>query len=153
MAEPLINSYAAAPPRLLDLVRDAIRRRHYSYRTEQTYLHWIKRYIWFHGKRHPREMGAAAGLAEPLRSHLARVRTMHERDLAEGFGEAEMLLALGRKYPNAGRQWAWQFVFPSRKRSVDPRSGAERRHHVYDDVLPRAIGEAARAAGWSTRTC
>jgi integron integrase len=257
------------PPRLLDQVRDAIRRRHYSYRTEQTYVHWIKRYIWFHGKRHPAEMGAPevtaflthlarerevaaatqnqalsallflygevlevrlpwmdgierakrpvrvpvvltvaevrallarldgtkwlmaallygsglrlreclklrvkdvdfeyrqltvrdgkggkdrvtmlpAELTGPLRSHLARVKSLHEHDLVEGYGAVELPFALERKYPNAASQWGWQYVFPSRKRSTDPRSGVIRRHHVYDDVLPRAIGQAARAAG------
>jgi integron integrase len=257
------------PPRLLDQVRDAVRRKHYSYRTEQTYLHWIKRYIWFHDRRHPVEMGAAevtaflthlarerevaaatqnqalsallflygevlevklpwmdgierakrpvrvpvvltveevrallarldgtkwlmaallygsglrlreclklrvkdvdfeyrqitvrdgkggkdrvtmlpGELVEPLRSHLARVKSLHEHDLAEGYGTAELPFALARKYPNAASQWGWQYVFPSRKRSTDPRSGEIRRHHVYDDVLPRAVGQAAREAG------
>jgi integron integrase len=250
-------------------VRNEIRRRHYSYRTEQAYLHWIKRFVWFHDKRHPRELGAAevtrflthlarerevsastqnqalsallflygpvlgielpwmkdierakrplrvpvvltrdevrallaqldgskwlmaallygaglrlreclklrikdvdagygqitvrdgkggkdrvtmlpAGLVEPLRSHLARVKDLHERDLAQGYGEAWLPDALARKYPRAGYQWGWQFLFPSRKLATDPRSGAIRRHHVFDDVLPRAIGEAARRAG------
>jgi integron integrase len=258
-----------APPRLLDQVRDAIRRRHYSYRTEQTYLHWIKRFIYFSGKRHPRDMGEAevtsflshlaserdvaastqnqalsallflygpvlgialpwmkgivrakrpvrvpvvltrdevrallaqlegtkwlmagllygaglrlreclklrvkdvdfgyrqitvrdgkgakdrvtmlpAGLAEPLRTHLSRVKRLHERDREEGYGEAALPDALARKYPSAAYEWGWQFVFPSRKRSVDPRSGAIRRHHLFDDVLPRAISQAARDAG------
>ena len=257
------------PPRLLDQVRDAVRRKHYSYRTEQTYLHWIKRYIWFHDRKHPAEMGAAevtaflthlarerevaaatqnqalsallflygevlevklpwmdgierakrpvrvpvvltvrevkallarldgtkwlmAGLlygsglrlreclklrvkdvdfeyrqitvrdgkggkdrvtmlpgelVESLRSHLARVKSLHEHDLAEGYGMVELPFALERKYPHAASQWGWQYVFPSRKRSTDPRSGEIRRHHVYDDVLPRAIGQAAREAG------
>jgi integron integrase len=258
----------SAPPRLLDRVRDAIRRRHYSYRTEQAYVHWIKRYIYFHDRRHPSEMGAAevtaflthlasdrevsastqnqalsallflygqvlevklpwmdsierakrpvrvpvvltvdevrallarlqgtkwlmasllygagmrlreclklrvkdvdfdyqqitvrdgkggkdrvtmlpVGLKEPLRSHLARVKALHERDLAEGYGAVEMPFALERKYPNAAREWGWQYVFPSRHRSTDPRSGVIRRHHVFDSVLPRAIGQAARDA-------
>ena len=60
------------PPRLLEQVRDAVRRKHYSYRTEQTYLHWIKRYIWFHDRRHPAEMGAAEVTA--FLTHLARER-------------------------------------------------------------------------------
>jgi len=259
----------ANPPRLLDQVRDAVRRRHYSYRTEQAYLHWIRRYIWFHDRKHPADMGAEevtaflthlarergvaaatqnqalsallflygevlevklpwlngierakrpvrvpvvltvdevrallarldgtkwlmagllygsglrlreclklrvkdvdfeyrqitvrdgkggkdrvtmlpAELVEPLRSHLARVRSLHEHDLAEGYGSVELPFALARKYPNAASQWGWQYVFPSRKRSTDPRSGEIRRHHVYDDVLPRAIGQAARQAG------
>jgi len=257
------------PPRLLDRLRDAIRRRHYSYRTEQAYVHWARRFILFHGKRHPRDLGPVevtaflthlarergvsastqnqalsailflyggvldvklpwmdgierakrpvrvpvvltreevrallarlegtkwlmagllygAGLRlreclklrvkdvdfgyrqltvrdgkgakdritmlpseliEPLRAHLARVKSQHERDLAEGFGEVEMPFAIDRKYPRAAREWGWQYVFPSRKLSADPRSGVIRRHHVYDDVLPRAIGQAAREAG------
>jgi integron integrase len=268
-ALPMPEDVNPNAPRLLDRVRDAIRRKHYSYRTEQTYLHWIKRYIWFHDRRHPSEMGAGevtaflthlarerdvaastqnqalsallflyqevleiklpwmdgierakrpvrvpvvltvaevkallarldgtkwlmagllygaglrlreclklrvkdvdfdyrqisvrdgkggkdrvtmlpAELVEPLRAHLSRVKSLHEHDLAEGFGSVELPFALERKYPNAANQWGWQYVFPSRKRSADPRSGEIRRHHVYDDVLPRAIGAAAREAG------
>ncbi len=255
-------------PRLLDRVRDALRLRHYSYRTEQAYIQWMKRYIWFHDRRHPAEMGAAevtaflshlasdrqvsastqnqalssllflygvvlevqlpwmkeierakrpvrvpvvlsveevkallgrmhgtkwlmasllygaglrlreclnlrvkdmdfdyqqitvrdgkggkdrvtmlpAGLREPLRTHLVRVKALHEQDLAEGFGRVELPFALDRKYPNAAREWGWQYVFPSRHRSTDPRSGEIRRHHVFDSVLPRAIAQAARDA-------
>jgi integron integrase len=88
-----------------------------------------------------------AELVEPLRTHLSRVKSLHEHDLADGFGSVELPFALERKYPNAATQWGWQYVFPSRKRSADPRSGEIRRHHVYDDVLPRAVGEAAREAG------
>jgi integron integrase len=88
-----------------------------------------------------------AELVDPLRSHLARVKSLHEHDLAEGYGSVELPFALARKYPGAPSQWGWQYVFPSRKRSADPRSGEIRRHHVYDDVLPRAIGQAARDAG------
>jgi integron integrase len=256
----------AQRPRLLDQVRDAIRRRHYSYRTEETYIHWIKRFIYFHGKRHPREMAAVevtaflnhlakerevaaatqnqalaallflykevleqplpwldeleharrptrvpavltipearrlltqlhgtrwlmasllygAGLrlreclklrvkdvdfeyrqitvrdgkggkdrvtmlpdsvVEPLRSHLQRVKALHERDVAEGFGDVELPDALHRKYPSLGYEWVWKFVFPSRQRSVDPRSGVVRRHHVYENYLVRAVKRAAR---------
>jgi len=259
---------ATGSPRLLDLVRDAIRRKHYSYRTEQAYVQWIRRFILHSGRRHPREMGGAevtaflshlaserevaaatqnqalsallflygevlgidlpwmdgivrakrpvrvpvvltrdevrallarlhgpkwimaallygAGLrlreclklrvkdvdfgyrqivvrdgkgakdritmlpaevVEPLRAHLTRVKLLHESDLAEGYGAVELPAALERKYPSAPREWGWQYVFPSRKRSADPRSGTVRRHHVYDDVLPRAIAQAARAA-------
>ena len=257
------------PPRLLDLAREAIRRHHYSYRTEETYLQWMKRFILFSGKRHPRELGAAevttflndlattrkvaaatqnqalaallflykeviaeplpwldevvhakrpvrrptvltaseahkllsklrgtkwlmasllygAGLrlreclslrvkdvdfgyrqilvrdgkgakdrvtmlpgsvVEPLQVHLARVKTLHERDLAEGYGDVELPDALARKYPRAQYEWGWKFVFPSYKRSVDPRTGAIRRHHVYENYLIRGVKEGARAAG------
>jgi len=260
---------ARQSPRLLDLVRDAIRRLHYSYRTEQSYIHWIKRFIYFHGKRHPAEMGAVevtafvthlakeravasamqnqalisllflyghvlaqplpwmegidraktpvkvpvvltreevramlaqlegtkwlmagllyggglrlreclklrvkdvdfgykqitvrdgkgskdrvtmlpAALVEPLRQHLVRVKRLHERDLEEGYGAVEVPFAIERKYPKAPRDWGWQYVFPSIKRSTDPRTGVIRRHHVFDSVLPRALSAAARAAG------
>jgi len=256
-------------PRLLDRVRDAIRRKHYSLRTEDSYTHWIKRFIYFHGKRHPKDLGEpevtaflnhlarergvasstqnqalsallflykevlatplawldgldrakrparvpsvlttvevgrllshldgtkwlmasllyGAGLRlreclklrvkdvefsyrqiivrdakggkdrvtmlpesviGPLRAHMGRAKALHEADLANGYGDVEMPDALARKYPRAAYEWGWKFVFPSRKLSVDPRSGAIRRHHVYDDVLGRAVKQAARDAG------
>jgi len=262
-------SQADNPPRLLALVHEAIRRKYYSRRTEQAYVHWIKRFIYFHGKRHPREMGEAevtaflndlavgrnvaggtqnqalsallflykevlgkdlpwldglqrpnrpprlptvltraevevllvqltgvrwlvvsllygAGLrvmeclrlrvkdvdleyrqilvrdgkgekdrvtmlpeklVEPLRAHLQRVRGLHARDVKEGYGEVNMPYALARKYPRAGREWAWQFVFPSKHRSADPDDGVLRRHHLYESVPQRAVHDAVRAAG------
>jgi hypothetical protein len=124
-------------PRLLDRVRDAIHARHYSRRTEKTYVAWIKRYIFFHGKRHPAEMGAVEvtrfltslasdakgakdgvtmlpAAAKPgLMRHLDGVRRQHDHDLRGGAGWVEMPDALGPKYPNAGREWAWQWVFPA----------------------------------------
>lgn len=256
-------------PRLLDQVRDKIRVKHYSIRTEQAYLDWVKRFVLFHGKRHPEAMGAAeveaflthlavernvasstqnqalsailflykevlgkdlpwlenverakrparlpvvltpaevravmahldgrhrvmagllygAGLrlmecvrlrvkdvdfayqqitvrdgkgnkdrvtmlpqsvVEPLRDHLAKVRILHGRDVEEGFGEVYLPFALERKYPRAGREWGWQYVFPATKRSVDPRSGKERRHHIDEQSLQRAVKNAVRLAG------
>lgn len=256
-------------PRLLNQVRDKIRLKHYSIRTEQAYTDWTKRFILFHKKRHPSDMGAveveqflthlAVGgkvssstqnqaksallflyrevlgielpwlddvvaakggkrlpvvltvqetlrlldrlegtsgliarllygsgmrvmegvrlrvkdidferhelivregkgnkdrvtmlpqsLIEPLQHHLARVKDLHERDLAEGFGDVYMPFALARKYPAAGREWHWQYVFPAAKRSVDPRDGIERRHHVSDQAVQRAVRQAARDAG------
>jgi integron integrase len=86
-------------------------------------------------------------LEEPLRRHLAKVQLLHEEDLAEGFGEVYLPYALDRKYPNAGKSWAWQYVFPAAKRSVDPRSGKERRHHVSDTVLQKAVKSALQQAG------
>ena len=83
---------------------------------------------------------------EPLTAHLARVRALHNRDVAAGYGEVWLPHALDRKYPRAAREWGWQYIFPSRKLSTDPRSGAIRRHHVDEDVLQRAIKEAARLA-------
>lgn len=257
---------SGAEPRLLDRVRELIRIKHYSIRTEEAYLQWIRRYIRFHGRRHPRELGAdelrsflsdlairrnvsastqnqalnailflyrnalgiqlpwiedvqrakkpqrlpvvltrdevkmvlaaldgttwlmaaltyGAGLrlleclrlrvkdldfnrceivvrdgkgqkdrmtmlprnlVEPLRTHLARAHVLHERDLAERFGRVYLPFALERKYPNANREWGWQYAFPSRSRSIDPRSGVERRHHVDPSVLQRAIRTTVR---------
>jgi integrase len=74
------------------------------------------------------------------------VRARHRRDLEAGYGEVYLPHALERKYPRAPREWPWQYVFPARKLSTDPRSGAVRRHHIDEDVLQRAIKEAARNA-------
>ena len=86
-------------------------------------------------------------LIEPLHSHLARVKLVHERDLAEGFGEVYLPFALARKYPHAGRSWPWQYVFPSGSRSTDPLDGVTRRHHLDEKVIQRGVSEAARRAG------
>jgi integron integrase len=85
-------------------------------------------------------------LAPALRAQLGRVRVLHRRDLSEGYGEVSLPHALARKYPRAGYEWGWQFVFPSAYRSADPENGVIRRHHVYPDTLGRAIKRAAREA-------
>ncbi len=261
------RTQSTTPPRLLDQVRDEIRLRHYSMRTEDAYLGWIKRFILFHRKRHPRDMGAeevtqflthlavegnvsastqnqalnailflyrailkidlpwldgihrakkplrlpvvltrdevkrllaqldgtrwlivsliygsglrltealrlrlkdvdfhygqliirdAKGqkdrvtplpqvLVEPLRQHLVRIKELHLMDLRQGFGRVYLPDALARKYPNADREWAWQFVFPSATRSRDPRSEAVRRHHVHESAIQKAVKNAVRA--------
>lgn len=82
-----------------------------------------------------------------LREHIERVRLMHEQDLAAGFGSVYLPHALDRKYPNASREWGWQYVFPAQGLSVDPRSGIRRRHHVNEDTLGKALRPAARRAG------
>ena len=82
----------------------------------------------------------------PLKAHLEKVKALHERDLEAGFGEVYLPNALAVKYPNAPRAWGWQFIFPSSVRSVDPRTGIERRHHVYDASVQRAVREAAKLA-------
>jgi len=257
------------PPKLLDQVRDKLRVKHYSIRTEQSYVDWIKRYILFHGKRHPKDLGARdleaflthlavagkvaaatqnqaksallflyrevleialpwldnvtqakapkrlpvvltvkevqavmAGMSgthaliarllygsgmrlmeavrlrvkdvefsrreiliregkgfkdrvtmlpdaviEPLLRHLEKVKMLHEEDLALGHGEVYLPYALDKKYPNAGREWGWQYVFPSRNLSVDPRSGKQRRHHVDEKGVQRAMKQAVQDAG------
>ena len=258
------------PRRLLDQVRDRIRVKHYSLRTEQTYVDWIKRYIIYFGKQHPATLSAGhverflshlasernvaastqnqaksailflykevlgvelpwlegitqakapkrlpvvltrdevsralarlpAGahqlvggllygcglrllealrlrvkdvefargeilvregkgfkdrvtmlprsLSDALRIHLEAVRELHRADLAAGYGDVYLPFALDRKYPNAGREWPWQYVFPAADRSVDPRSGVIRRHHVSDQSVQRAFRQAVRDAG------
>ena len=256
-------------PRLLDQVRDKIRLKHYSLRTEQAYVDWIRRYILHHDKRHPSEMGAAeveaflthlatargvaaatqnqaksallflykevlgielpwlehvekakaprrlpvvltrdevaAVLARlhgvhalvghllygtgmrimegvrlrvkdieftrrliivrdgkgqkdrvamlpdrvvpPLQTQLARARALHERDVASGFGHVGLPYALARKYPNAARDWGWQYVFPAAQRALDPRTREVRRHHLGDQAFQRAMRQAVRDAG------
>lgn len=256
-------------PKLLDQMRQAIRVRHYSLRTETAYVDWARRFILFHGKRHPKDMGApeveaflthlaverkvaastqnqarsallflykevleivlpwldgvvsakpgkrlpvvltqhearallnelsgtnwlVAGvlygsglrLLEALRlrvkdveferreiivregkgnkdrvtvlpenvllalkGHLDRVKVLHDKDLAEGFGDVYLPNALERKYRNAGRAWGWQYVFPSPRRSIDPRSGVERRHHIQPESVQRMVKGAASRAG------
>jgi integron integrase len=263
------NASLNQPPRLLDQVRGKIRLKHYSIRTEQAYVDWIKRFVLHFDKRHPLEMGAReveaflthlavkgrvaastqnqaksallflyrevlerdmpwlddveraktpkrlpvvltqeetqtvlsrlkgthwlvagllygsglrimealrlrvkdlefsrgeilvregkgfkdrvtmlpAMLVEPLRAHLKQVRALHEQDVAEGYGEVYLPYALDRKYPSAGREWGWQYVFPSKNRSLDPRSGVVRRHHVQEQAIQRAIRQAVRDAG------
>jgi integron integrase len=255
-------------PRLLEQVREAIRVRHYSLRTEQTYVGWIKRFILFHGKRHPRDMGgqevqqflshlAVAGhvaastqsqalsallflyqqvlkqdigwlddvvrakkphrvpvvltqdevkavlahlsgttwimatllygaglrlleclrlrvkdvdftynqivvrdgkgrkdrvtmlpqqIKAPLRRHLHDVQQLHAQDVQAGAGHVYLPYALERKYPNASREWIWQYVFPAARPSRDPRTGIIRRHHIHKLVLQRAVHAAVRKA-------
>jgi integron integrase len=265
----VLHSDSAQKPKLLDQVRKILRVTHYSLRTEEAYLQWIRRFILFHGKRHPAEMGAAeidsflshlavegevsastqnqarnaivflykqvvkidlgdfsqftrakrprklpvvltqeevarlldaleppfwlmarllygSGLRlmdclrlrvkdldfgyrqivvrdgkgnkdrvtvlpvtaiESLRFHLQTVRAVHRQDLANGLGRVWLPQALERKYPNAAREWAWQYVFPAADVSTDPRSGVVRRHHVHESQLQRAIKAAAQRAG------
>jgi len=86
-------------------------------------------------------------LVVPLQEHLVRVKQLHTKDLAEGYGAVYLPYALERKYPNANREWSWQYVFPAKSRSVDPRTGAERRHHLDESSLQKAVRAAARLAG------
>src|SRR6266511_2914005 len=241
--------------KLLDQVRDHLRLKHYSYRTEETYVSWIKRFIFFHGKRHPRDMGAAEieafvthlavarnvavttqnqalsavlflykyvlkkevetppsllrpgrpkrlptvlspaevnriivqlhagasvecmrlrvkdidvenrqiivrdgkgendratvlpdGVVAELKLHLEDVRALHEKDVREGYGDTHLPYALNVKYPNASREWVWQYIFPASQRSTDPQTGTVQRHHLDESVLQRAVREAAQRA-------
>lgn len=86
-------------------------------------------------------------LHERLVEQVERVRILHTQDLLAGLGEVYLPHALGRKYPTAGREFGWQYVFPSAKHSLDPRSGRKRRHHVDEAVLQRAVKSARAKAG------
>ncbi|UCD16114.1 MAG: integron integrase [Candidatus Omnitrophota bacterium] len=82
-----------------------------------------------------------------LRSHLEKVKSLHERDLMSGYGEVYLPGALARKYPAAAKEWQWQYVFPSANLSVDPRSSKVRRHHISEKAVQNAVKSAVRKAG------
>jgi len=85
---------------------------------------------------------------------LRHVKTVHDGDLAQGYGSVYLPYALERKYPNASREWIWQYVFPSNRLSTDPRTGIVRRHHVGESSVQKAVKKAARLAGLNKRaTC
>jgi len=86
-------------------------------------------------------------VAAALQAHLVTVRALHESDLAQGFGEVYMPNALERKYPNASKEWGWQYVFPAIKLSTDPRTNTVRRHHLQEQAVQRAVKQAVRDAG------
>jgi integron integrase len=88
-----------------------------------------------------------ARVKDQLKNHLLEVKKMHESDLSRGFGEVHLPDALGKKYPNAGKEWAWQYVFPAHNFSVDPRSGRVARHHISDSAIQEIIKKAIRKAG------
>jgi integron integrase len=84
---------------------------------------------------------------EELRAHLASIKELHEKDLAAGYGEVYLPDALDKKYPEAGKTWGWQYVFPAERLSLDPRSGKVRRHHVSDTAIQSAFRIAFGKAG------
>jgi integron integrase len=86
-------------------------------------------------------------LIAPLQDHVQRVKLIHEQDLTNGYGSVYLPYALERKYPNASREWRWQYVFPVSKLSKDPRTGVIRRHHLDESGLQKAVRKAALAAG------
>jgi integron integrase len=87
-----------------------------------------------------------AAVIESLQAHLRKVRILHQADLKAGYGKVQLPFALERKYSRAALEWGWQYVFPSLKRSRDPRSGVEGRHHILADYVQRAIKAAIRLA-------
>jgi integron integrase len=86
-------------------------------------------------------------LVEPLKAHLEKVRQLHDKDLAAGYGEVFLPGALARKYPGAAKQWRWQYAFPSGKLSVDPETGITRRHHLHESTMRKALSTASKKAG------
>ena len=86
-------------------------------------------------------------LRQPLRAQIEQTRHIHRGDLADGLGEVWLPDALQRKFANATREFAWQYVFPAARISVDPRSGVRRRHHLEESAVQRAVKLAVRAAG------
>jgi len=86
-------------------------------------------------------------LHEPLRQHLLRVKAMHRRDLADGWGRVLMPDALERKYPSAAGEWRWQWVFPQENRWRGPATGEQGRHHIHETLVQRSVKEAVRRAG------
>lgn len=86
-----------------------------------------------------------------LNAHLERVRTLHAADLAAGLGRVALPDALARKYPQADREWGWQWIFPASTISPDPRTGERRRHHLHESVLQRAIRKPAAASASRSR--
>ncbi len=108
----------------------------------------MKQVIVRHGKgKKDRVTMLPEKMISSLKKQLAYTKKLHEKDLANGFGMVYLPYALERKYPNANKQWGWQYVFPAKKLSIDPRSGIKRRHHILPDKIQRAVNRAAQLAG------
>ncbi|NVJ61942.1 MAG: phage integrase N-terminal SAM-like domain-containing protein [Gammaproteobacteria bacterium] len=144
-------------PKLLSQIRTAIRAKHYSYLTEKSYIQWIKRYIFFHEVKHPKDMGAKE--VGDFLSHLATQRRVAPRTQNQalcaivflykhvlfqelGVPGVELLYAINKKYPNAGTELGWQWLFPSLRLSQDPRSNITRRHHIHPTVVAKHLKKA-----------
>lgn len=90
-------------------------------------------------------------LMEPLKTNLLEVRELHNEDLSNGHGEVYLPGALARKFPQAAKEWGWQYVFPSVRLSVDPRTGKVRRHHIHENGLQKAVKKASSLTGITKR--
>jgi integron integrase len=85
-------------------------------------------------------------IKDPLRKHLVFIKQVHNNDLSKGFGRVYLPYALSKKYKNADTEFIWQYVFPAKTMSIDPRSGIKRRHHIHQSSLNKAIKKAAKMA-------
>jgi integron integrase len=92
-----------------------------------------------------------ASTIEPLKLQLQRAKLLHQEDLAQGYGQVYLPDALERKYPNANREWCWQWIFPATRLSVDPRTQQIRRHHLGETMLQKAVKQAIQKAGISKK--
>lgn len=81
----------------------------------------------------------SSSLMSQFKDHLLRIKLIHDKDVQEGYGCVYLLHALSKKYPNAEKEWGWQYIFPARNISIDPRLGIERRHHVDQPVINKGI--------------
>lgn len=90
-------------------------------------------------------------IIRPLQEHLRRVEVLHQQDLTDGYGHVELPHALARKYPNANREWRWQFVFPQERRWQNSKSGEQGRHHIDESLFSRSLTAAVRNAGLTKR--
>jgi integrase len=90
-------------------------------------------------------------LVHPLREHLLEVERLHRRDLDAGYGAVYLPPALEKEYPDAHREWRWQYLFPAANLSIDPRTGIRRRHHLGESGPQRALRQAALSTGFSRR--
>jgi site-specific recombinase XerD len=151
---------ARAPDRpetkLLDQLREALRSRHYGRRTEQTYCHWVKRYIFFHNVRHPAEM--AEQEMNQFLTHLAVKEHVSASTQNHALSALLFLyryvIGRDRKYPNSPAEWRWQWVFPQENRWINPQTGQEGRHHVDQSIIQNAFKDAVQKADIAKRaTC
>lgn len=90
-------------------------------------------------------------LEQPLQKHLRRVQTLHQQDLADGYGRVELPYAQDCKYPNANREWCWQFVFPQDRPWRNSKTGEQGRHHIDESLFQRSLRTAVRNAGQTKR--
>lgn len=138
------KSNHARKPKLLDQLGEALRARHYSRRTEETRNESLVR----HGKGgKDRVTMLPESLKASLQDHLKRGKAIHERDIAEGWGRVLMPGALDRKYPNASKEWRWQWVFPQETRWKNIGTGEEGRHRVHQSLVQKAVRDAVLKAG------